>query len=134
MNSFTSEEEAGLRETLKRCSPATIEAACEYRRTGSRAHLPVLVHGIIERYVKRDLIERLQRRPDDLLLSAHLGIDSLTMLEIVLLAEDVLQISIHNEDLRPLRTLGDVQRFIEGRLRAPVVERSVPDALKTARA
>lgn len=117
MKIFTPEDDASLREALKRCSAPTYEAARQFRETGDIGHLPVIVHGVIERYVKRDLHDRFQRAPDDLLLSAHLGVDSLTMMEIVLLAEDVLQISIHNEDLRPLRTLGDVQQFVECRVR-----------------
>ena len=32
---FTSEDEAALRETLKRCSPETIEKAVELRKTGN---------------------------------------------------------------------------------------------------
>ena len=85
-----------------------------------RAYLPAIVHGVIERYVKRDLHDRFDRKSDDLLLSAHLGLDSLTLIEIVMVAEDVFQIPICNEDLRPLRTVGDVQRFIEVRLRGAV--------------
>lgn len=115
--SFGPEDENSLRETLKRCSAATFEAAREFRRTGNPAHLPAIVHGVIERYVKRDLHERFRRESDDLLLSAHLGLDSLTLIEIVMVAEDVFQVPICNEDLRPLRTVGDVQRFIEVRLR-----------------
>jgi 3-hydroxyacyl-[acyl-carrier-protein] dehydratase len=114
---FGPEDETNLRETLKRCSASTFEAAREFRRTGNPAYLPAIVHGVIERYVKRDLHERFQRDSDDLLLNAHLGLDSLTLIEIVMVAEDIFQISICNEDLRPLRTVGDVQRFIEVRLR-----------------
>jgi 3-hydroxyacyl-[acyl-carrier-protein] dehydratase len=114
--SFGPEDENSLRETLKRCSAATFEAAREFRRTGNPVHLPPIIQGVIERYVKHDLHERLQRNSDDLLLNAHLGLDSLTLIEIVMVAEDIFQISICNEDLRPLRTVGDVQRFIEIRL------------------
>jgi hypothetical protein len=39
------------------------------------------------------------------------------MMEIVMLAEDVFPITIANEELRALRTVGDVQRFIECKLR-----------------
>lgn len=127
--SFGPEDESTLRETLKRCSAATFEAAREFRRTGNPAHLPAIVHGVIERYVKRDLHDRFQRDSDDLLLNAHLGLDSLTLIEIVMVAEDVFQISICNEDLRPLRTVGDVRRFIEVRLRGPVPVSMAADGL-----
>ncbi len=106
-----SEEEA-LRDLLKRCSPGAREAAVQFRRTRELDWLPVIVVGVIERYVERDLRPRMQSNPDDVRLIEDLAIDSLTMLEIIMLAEEVLQISIANEELVHLRTLGEVQRFM----------------------
>jgi 3-hydroxyacyl-[acyl-carrier-protein] dehydratase len=114
--SFTSQDDAQLRDTLKRCSPSTRDAACAFRRTKSLDHLPAIVHGLIEHYVERDARAKLGRADDGLRLVEDLAIDSLTMLEIVFLAEDVLQISIDNEDLRPVRTVGDVKTFIASKL------------------
>jgi 3-hydroxyacyl-[acyl-carrier-protein] dehydratase len=115
-NGFTPQDEAALRDALKRCSPATREAASGFRRTGSAEFLPAIVHGLIEHYVEREARAKLARADDDLRLAEDLAIDSLTMLEIVFLAEDVLQISIDNEDLRPFRTVGDIKRFLASRL------------------
>ncbi len=109
---FTAKDDATLRDTLKRCSPSTREAACAFRRTGSPDHLPAIVHGLIEHYVERGARAKLSRSGDGVRLVEDLAIDSLTMLEIVFLAEDVLQISIDNEELRPFRTVGDVKKFI----------------------
>jgi hypothetical protein len=39
------------------------------------------------------------------------------MMEIVMLAEDIFPITINNDELRGLRTVGDVQRFIACKLR-----------------
>jgi 3-hydroxyacyl-[acyl-carrier-protein] dehydratase len=114
--SFTPADDAHLRDALKRCSPSTREAACEFRRTGSPDHLPTIVHGLIEHYVERGARAKLSRSDDALRLIEDLAIDSLTMLEIVFLAEDVLQISIDNEELRPFRTVGDVKKFIASKL------------------
>jgi acyl carrier protein len=114
--SFTPADDAYLRDALKRCSPSTREAACEFRRTGSPDHLPAIVHGLIEHYVERGARAKLSRPDDGLRLVEDLAIDSLTMLEIVFLAEDVLQISIDNEELRPFRTVGDVKKFIASKL------------------
>ena len=55
---------------------------------------------------------KLSQDDDNLRLVEDLAIDSLTMLEIVFMAEDVLQVSIDNEELRPFRTLGDIKRFL----------------------
>jgi len=113
---FTPADDAYLRDALKRCSPSTREAACAFRRTGSPDHLPAIVHGLIEHYVERGVRAKLSRSGDGLRLVEDLAIDSLTMLEIVFLAEDVLQISIDNEELRPFRTVGDVKQFIASKL------------------
>jgi acyl carrier protein len=113
---FTAADDAYLRDALKRCSPSTREAACAFRRTGSPDHLPAIVHGLIEHYVERGARAKLSRSGDGVRLVEDLAIDSLTMLEIVFLAEDVLQISIDNEELRPFRTVGDVKQFIASKL------------------
>lgn len=114
---FTPDDDSALRESLKRCSAATYEAAAQFRKTGNTEHLPAVVLGIIERFVEPDLRAKLKDADDDLRIIEDLGIDSLTMMEIVILVEDVLQMSINNEELRHLRTVGDVKTFIECKVR-----------------
>lgn len=114
---MTAEDESTLRESLKRCSPATIEAAIAYRKTNEASHLPAVIIGVIERFVEPDLRAKLKEADDELRLVEDLGIDSLTMMEIVILVEDVLQMQINNEDLRNLRTVGDIKVFIDCKVR-----------------
>lgn len=114
---FTPEDEATLREALKRCSPSTFEAAVQFRKTGNPDHVPAVVIGVIERFVEPDLRTKLKDADDDLRLIEDLGIDSLTMMEIVILVEDVLQMSINNDELRNLRTVGDIKTFIDCKVR-----------------
>jgi len=114
---FAPEDEASLREALKRCSPSTFEAAIQFRKTGNAEHVPAVVIGVIERFVEPDLRVKLKDADDDLRLIEDLGIDSLTMMEIVILVEDVLQLSINNDELRNLRTVGDVKTFIDCKIR-----------------
>jgi acyl carrier protein len=114
---FGPEDETALREALKRCSPSTFEAAVQYRKTGNPEHVPAVVIGIIERFVEPDLRTKLKDADDDLRLIEDLGIDSLTMMEIVILVEDVLQLTINNDELRNLRAVGDVKTFIDCKLR-----------------
>jgi acyl carrier protein len=113
---FTSEDEAQLRDALKRCSPSTFEAACQFRQTGNVQHVPVIIFGVIEHYVESKLRPRLKEPADHLRLVEDLAIDSLTLMEIVMLAEDVLQITIDNDELPPLRTLGEVRVFMEAKI------------------
>lgn len=114
-NDITPEEFTRLQDALKRCSPATFEAVCEFRRTGKLDHLRTVIVGVIERYVERDQRPKLKNADANLRLVEDLGIDSLTMMEIVLLAEDILNITVSNEELIKLRTLGDVQQFISAK-------------------
>mgnify|MGYP000899869949 CR=1 FL=1 len=114
---FAPEDESALREALKRCSPSTFEAAVQFRKTGNPEHVPAVVIGVIERFVEPDLRMKLKDADDDLRLIEDLGIDSLTMMEIVILVEDVLQMSINNDELRNLRTVGDVKTFIDCKIR-----------------
>lgn len=115
-HALTAEEESRLREALKRCSPATIDAALAYRTSGEIRNVPAVVVGVIERYVDREHRWKLRTREDEIRLVDDLSIDSLTMMEIVMLTEEALLITIDNEELRGLRTLGDVHRFIEAKV------------------
>src|SRR5213078_1208721 len=91
----------------------TVAAACEFRKTGQAVNLGLIVVGIIERFVYRDLRIKLKLASPELRLVEDLGIDSLTMMEIVMLTEEVLDLSISYEELRPIRTLEDIARFVE---------------------
>jgi 3-hydroxyacyl-[acyl-carrier-protein] dehydratase len=114
---FTPEDESALREALKRCSAPTLEAAVQFRKSHDIAQVPVVVIGVIERFVEPSLRAKLKEADDDLRLVDDLGIDSLTMMEIVILVEDVLQMQINNDELRNLRTVGDVKTFIDCKVR-----------------
>ena len=112
----TEQELQNLRNTLKRCSPPTIEAAVRYRTTGDASVLPTVVYGIIERHLAPENNRSLAGAGDDTRLIEDLGIDSLTLLEIVLSIEETMKISIENEELREIRTLGEVKTFITNKL------------------
>ncbi len=105
--------EAQLRDSLRRCSEQTIQAALAYRQTKDPAHtLPVVV-GIIERYVDPELRAKLTEGGESLRLIEDLGLDSLTMMEIVMLVEEVVGLTISNDELRGLLTVGDIRTFID---------------------
>jgi len=123
-NPLTPEVEQDLREQLKRCSPETVTGALRYRTTGEPDGVSVVVIGIIERFLDPEVRPRLHAGGDGLRIFDDLGIDSLTMVEVVMLVEDVLQIKINNDELRDLRTIGDVKTYIDCRVRGlPLPER-----------
>ena len=115
MNSqpFSVEDEAALRESLKRCSADTIEKAVEFRKTGNTELVGDVVIGIIARFAEPEKRELLNNPPDSLVILDDLGLDSLTMVEIVLAVEDAIGATISEEEVQSIRTLGDLKKFIK---------------------
>lgn len=112
-------DDPALRETLKRCSPDTYYAACKFRQSHSPQDLRRVVLGVVERFVERDLRARLHPPEPALRLQEDLGLDSLTMMEIVMLAEEALSIQVSNQELTQLKTLEDVQAFVAAKVAQP---------------
>ncbi len=126
-----------LRAALKRCSPAILEAARRFRRTGDPALLPGLVTGILERFAAAGRLPQPAGPHDHLRLREDLGIDSLSAIEAVMLVEEVLGIAI-DADPRHLGTVGAIRQFIEdkarGRPPAPAAGFALPPVgLESAR-
>lgn len=113
---LSAEQEAKLRESFKRCSPATIEAILQFREQRDPSVVMVIVHGIIERYLKLEPGRELARYPGSTRLGEDLGIDSLTMLEIVMSIEEALEFRIEDADARSIRMMGDVRKYVEDRV------------------
>lgn len=119
------EDEEQLKESLKRCSPETVEAALDYRKTGDTELIPVIILGIIERFLEPDMRPRLKGDADELRIFEDLGVDSLTLVEIVMLVEETLDMTIDNNELRDLRTVGDVKTFIDCKVKGlPLPEKA----------
>ncbi len=113
---LTEKDITDLRETLKRCSPETIEAAIRFRERGDPADLRTVVYGVIRRYQPANVRLRLENASDDTSLIQDLGLDSLTLLEIVLTIEETLKIQINNEELKEIRTLGRLNQFLQNKI------------------
>ena len=105
-----------IEDAMKRCRPEAVEAAKKYRENGDPKLAPVIVLGIVERFLEPEMREKLEDGGANLRFMEDLGVDSLTMVEIVMTVEQVLDVKIDNEELRELRTLGDVNSYITARL------------------
>ena len=102
---------------MKRCPEAAIEAAIRFHETEDPDLVPTIVMGIIERFVEPSVRPLLRKEEDSTRLMDDLGIDSLLMVEIVMVIEETLSLSIDNEELRGLRSVGDVKAFLGAKLR-----------------
>ena len=109
---LTPEEEKSLKDSLKRCSQETIDAAIAFRTTGDVSKIPTVVLGIIAKFVEPEKRSLLENPADDMVLAEELSLDSISMLEIALCVEGAMGVSISNEELQSLRTYGDVKAFI----------------------
>jgi len=113
---LSSDQENRLRETFKRCRPETVDAILRFRNKRDVSAVIVAVNGVIERYMKLPPGEILADKPDNTRLGEDLGIDSLTMLEIVMAIEEALDFRIEDADARAIRTLGDVRLYVDDRV------------------
>lgn len=112
----TTLNEEELRESLKRCPEGTIQAAIDFNKSRDPVLVPTIVLGIIERFVEPDVRPVIREGRDDIRLLEDLGIDSLLMVEIVILVEETLDVQIENEELRNLRTIGDIKGYLDAKI------------------
>ena len=116
---FTAEAEQSLRDSLKRCSPATIEAAVKFRQTGDPAQINPIIIGLLERFMDPEFRPKLaQPDVDSLGILSDLGVDSLTMVEMVMLVEESLGLTVDNNELRGIKTIGDIKQFVANKAKA----------------
>lgn len=123
----TNLKEEEIRESLKRCSEPTVSAALAFNQSRDPDLVPTIIMGIIERFVEPDVRPVIREGKDSTRLLEDLGIDSLLMVEIVILIEETLDIQIENEELRNLRNLGDIKAYLDAKLKGlpPPANRNV---------
>ena len=112
---LTDEQIAELKQQFKRCNELTIDAIVKFRQTGDTALLPKIVKGVVQRYLPADKAPLLQSATEETNL-ADLQIESLTMLEVVLDIQDAVEVVIEDAELREVKTLGDVRKYLEQKL------------------
>ncbi|MEM6821862.1 MAG: phosphopantetheine-binding protein [Verrucomicrobiota bacterium] len=113
---LTDQEKEDLQESFRRCRPGTLEAILDYRENGNADALEPIVYGIIDRYMPPESGIKIDDADEDTLLADDLGIDSLTMLEIVLSIEEALGLRVDDSELQTIRTLGEVKNYLASKL------------------
>ena len=103
-----------IRRSFKRCREGTIDAILELRQTHNPELITTIVRGIVWRYVREEVRPRVDEATPETPLDS-LGIDSLTMMEVVLDVQDALDLVIEDSDLKQLKTIGDVIGFLQKR-------------------
>ena len=114
--SLSEQEIENLKDALKRCPEGTFEAAVKFRETGDASLVEPIVIGIIKRYLEPEMRPKIDEATDNTLLMEDLGIDSLTMMEVVILVEETLGVSFDNDELREIRSYGDMRDFMTSKV------------------
>ena len=114
--SLSNEELEDLKQALRRCSVQTLDAAIRFRERGELDAIPQIIYGLLERNVPATHAKWLQQADDKCRFVEDMGLDSLSLLEIVLAIEEVVGVNIPNEELKGIRTLGDMKQFLSARI------------------
>jgi acyl carrier protein len=101
-----------IERNFKRCRPETVQAIINLRKTDDVDLIPGIVPGIVWRYVHENVRPKVEQANSATEL-VSLGIDSLTMMEIVLDVQDALDLVIEDADLKEMKTIGDVIAFLQ---------------------
>ena len=110
----TEEQIQQIRHNFRRCREGTVDAIIDLQRTGDPELIPTIVRGIVWRYVRENVRPIVDQATAETPL-ASLGIDSLTMMEVVLDVQDALDLVIEDADLKQMSTIGDVIGFLQQR-------------------
>ena len=109
---MTPSRDEEIKSTLKRCSTASVEAAIRFQSSHASEDLATVIHGVLERDLPETHADSLLAATDDSRLIEDLGLDSFGMIELVMAAEDIFCITIPNDDLRQVTTLGALKSYL----------------------
>ena len=107
--------EGELRDILRRCSPQTIDAAIRFHRQRNPDLIDTIVLGIMAWFLDKSSPAEFGADIPDMRIVEDLGVDSLLLLEIIVVLEDVFSISISDQDFENLTTLSEVTGYIQQR-------------------
>jgi len=100
--------------------PAEARAAFQrFQAGGGPTALDPVIFAILEDFIPRSAPAPLAEMPGATRLIDDLGFDSLAITEVVFFTEDLLGISITNEEIIQVRTLDDLRGFIHGKVVGP---------------
>jgi acyl carrier protein len=103
------------RSKLQGHPPATVLAYEHFRETGDPKFLDAMVVEILRYFHPEPSSLHLDAFAPEKDLNQDLGLDSVAMVEAVFLMEDLLEISIPNEDLESIRTFGQLQAYLRSK-------------------
>jgi acyl carrier protein len=102
--------------------PAEVRRAGARLKRGRGDHhtLRTFLVGVLAHHAPVEAGPLLEKPKDSLRLRQDLGIDSLSLIEVVFLVEESLRVSVPPESLRQLETIGQVMGLVASELRLPI--------------
>ena len=113
----TDTREQDIIRSLKRCSEETVAAALRFQTTREPADLEVIIRGVLERDLPETHTANMATATDSTRLIEDLGMDSFGMMEVVMTAEEVFGITVANQELREVTTLGTLKTFLMSKVK-----------------
>jgi acyl carrier protein len=105
------------KELLKHLPARVLEAYQRYASKGDIAAADEVVLAIIKDHVPAKRVSQIPPiLTDSSTLVGDLGIDSVSIADALYVLEDVFDVSISNQDLAKLRTIGDLKAFLRSKL------------------
>ena len=101
---------------LRRLPPSALENYRKFRTTGAEAALSELIFVVLYDFLPQKSKTGATGWPDEARLIEDLGFDSLAIAETVFFFEDLFSISISNEEILQVRTVGELRAFVQKKL------------------
>jgi acyl carrier protein len=95
-----------------------IDAYLAFADNGDPARLDEVVLGVLQFYLAKPPAAALAAMPGSTRLVADLGCDSLTMIDVMFLAETLLDIKLADDELAKIETLDELRAHFRGRMAA----------------
>lgn len=105
-----------VQENLTGFPQPVIDAYLAFADSGSLAQLDEVVLGVLQFYLAKPPAAPLATMPGSTRLIADLGCDSLTMIDVMFLAENLLGIKLADDELTKIETLDQLRAHFRGRM------------------
>jgi acyl carrier protein len=105
-----------VQENLTGFPKSVVDAYLGYADTGEIGHLDEVVLGVLQFYLAKPPPAPLATLPGSTRLIADLGCDSLTMIDVMFLAENLLGIKLADDELVKIETLDELRAHFRQRM------------------
>ena len=105
-----------VQENLTGFPKPVVDAYLAFAETGDLARLDDVVLGVLQFYLAKPPAVPLVEMPGTTRLIADLGCDSLTMIDVMFLAEALLGIKLADDELTKIETLDELRAHFRGRM------------------